>query len=213
MGFYDVGKRILDIVGSIFGIILFSPLLLLTAVWVKIVSPEGPVFADIPLRVGKNGKLFRMYKFRSMIPNAHEYLLKHPQLHKKYMEGNYKIESEKDPRLIKGAIFFRKSSIDEMPQFFNVLIGNMSMVGPRAYFDFEIKEQCMRYPESKPFMERLLQTKPGITGPWQVGGRSEIGWVERVRMDAEYTGRRSLLYDLLIILKTPLVVLKGKGAY
>lgn len=208
---YDFSKRILDIVGSIVGIILFSPIMLLTALWIKIVSFDGPIFADIPNRVGKNGKPFFMYKFRSMWPNAHEKMLADPVLSKLYYANNYKLDP--DPRLLPGAAFYRKASIDEMPQFFNVLKGEMSLVGPRAYFDHEVIEQVERYPEAKPYMEALLTTKPGITGPWQVGGRSAIGFLERVKIDAEYAKKRSLLYDMVIILKTPLAVLTSKGAY
>lgn len=213
MSIYDILKRLIDIIGSLVGIILFSPFLIGAAIWVKVVSPEGPVFADIPDRVGKNSKPFKLLKFRSMIPNAHEFLLKHPDLHKKYLENNYKISADEDPRFLPGAKFLRKSSIDEMPQFFNVLLGEMSLVGPRAYYFFEVEEQCNRYPEAREYMADVLSVKPGITGKWQVGGRSEVSFVNRVKMDAEYAKTRSILYDLLIILKTPFVVLTGKGAF
>lgn len=208
---YDFSKRILDIVGSIVGIILFSPIMLFTALWIKIVSPGGPVFADAPKRVGKNGKEFFMYKFRSMWPGAHEKMLADPVLSKKYRENNYKLDP--DPRLLPGAKVYRKTSIDEMPQFFNILKGEMSIVGPRAYLKAEVKEQLEKYPEANQYMDTLLTTKPGLTGPWQVGGRSQIGFLERVKIDAEYAKKRSILYDVLIILKTPLAVLTSKGAY
>jgi lipopolysaccharide/colanic/teichoic acid biosynthesis glycosyltransferase len=210
--FYEIGKRGLDILGGLVGIILFAPVMIATALYIKITSPGGPVLADIPLRVGKGGKLFRMYKFRSMFPNAHQYLLDHPELHKKYLANNYKLEAKEDPRLIKGAVFMRKTSIDELPQFFNVLFGQMSLVGPRAYYQFEVDEQRERYPESSGYLDKALTVKPGITGPWQVGGRSLINFTDRVKLDADYTDNKSLLYDVLIILKTPYVVLTGKGA-
>ncbi len=213
MNCYEFIKRAIDIVGSIFGIILFSPILIGMAIWVKLVSPEGPIFADIPDRVGKNKKPFRLLKFRSMIPNAHEVMLKHPELHKKYIENNYKIEAHEDPRLLPGAAFYRKVSFDELPQFFNVLKGEMSLVGPRAYYFFEIDEQTERYPETKKYIDVVMSIKPGVTGVWQTSGRSEIGFVDRVKLDATYARRRSILYDLLVILKTPLVVLSSKGAY
>ena len=126
--FYDIGKRIMDITGSLIGIILFSPLILFSAIWIKVVSPKGTIFADTPPRSGKNGKEFRMYKLRSMIPNAQKWLDDHPQWKKKYIDNSYKLDP--DPRLIKGAKFLRKSSIDEMPQVFNILKGEMSVVGP-----------------------------------------------------------------------------------
>ncbi len=211
--FYDAGKRLIDIVGGIVGIILFSPFLVGGALWVKIVSPEGPVFADIPDRVGKNKKPFKLYKFRSMIPNAHQFMLDHPELHQKYLSNNYKIEAKDDPRLLPGAKFIRKSSIDEMPQFFNVLKGEMSIVGPRAYYFFEIDEQSKRFPETDKYIDEVVAVKPGITGLWQVSGRSEVGFLDRVKLDAEYARKKSLLFDLLIILKTPYVVISGKGAF
>ena len=207
---YNVGKRTIDVIGAIAGIIIFSPIMLLTAVWIKLMSPEGPIFADIPNRVGKGAKDFRMFKFRSMIPKAQKWLDDNPKWLKKYRENNYKLDP--DPRLIKGAKFIRKTSIDEMPQVFNVLVGQMSLVGPRAYFPFELKEQGERYPKTKKHIKRVQTTKPGITGPWQVGGRSEIGFEKRIKMDADYADKRSLMYDLLIILKTPIAVLMQRGS-
>lgn len=207
--FYDTAKRLLDIVGAIVGLILFSPIMLLAALYIKLVSP-GPVFADIPERIGKDSKKFRMYKFRSMIPNAHAYLLQHPELYEEYKRNSYKLEN--DPRIIRGGTFFRRTSIDELPQFINVLRGDMSLVGPRAYFPFELRDQQIEFPQTRPYVEKLLTIKPGITGPWQVGGRSQINFVERAKMDAEYAKRRSILYDLCVILKTPLAVVQAKGA-
>jgi len=153
-----------------------------------------------------------MYKFRSMIPNAHKWLLEHPEWHEKYKANNYKISPDEDPRFIKGARFMRKYSIDELPQFLNVLLGDMSLVGPRAYYPFELREQREKYPEASQYIDEVFQIKPGITGVWQVSGRSSIGFLERIKMDADYAKKRSILYDLLIILKTPLAVLAAKGA-
>jgi len=205
-------KRIIDILGSLLGIVLFSPIMILTSIWIKIVSPNGPVLADIPNRVGKDKKPFRFYKFRSMYPNAHELLKKDAELYDKYVKNNYKLSTDEDPRLIKGGKFLRKSSIDETPQFFNVLKGEMSIVGPRAYYFDEIENQLKRFPEAKKYIDEVMKIKPGITGLWQVSGRSDIGFVDRVKLDAEYAKKMSLLYDLMIILKTPYVVLTGKGA-
>jgi lipopolysaccharide/colanic/teichoic acid biosynthesis glycosyltransferase len=207
--FYETAKRLLDVAGAIFGLIIFFPLMLVVAFYIKLVSP-GPVFADIPERVGKDSRKFRMYKFRSMIPNAHAYLLQHPKLYEEYKRNSYKLPN--DPRIIRGGKFIRRSSIDELPQLINVLRGEMSLVGPRAYFPFELRDQQQVFPESRPYVERLLKIKPGITGPWQVGGRSEINFVERAKIDAAYADRRSILYDLLILLKTPLAVIQAKGA-
>lgn len=207
--FYTFTKRLIDIAISVACIILFSPLMLLVAVYIKVVSP-GPILADIPDRLGHFGKPFRLYKFRSMIPNAHQYLVEHPNLYKEYVNNGYKLPN--DPRFIPGAIFLRKSSLDELPQFFNVLKGEMGIVGPRAYYAFELEDQQKKYPESRKHVEKLLTAKPGITGPWQVGGRSKISFPERAKLDADYAVRKSILYDFKIMLKTPLAVLQAKGA-
>ncbi len=206
---YQTQKRIVDLVGGFFGVLLFSPLLLFLAVYIFMVSP-GPVLADTPKRVGKNNRLFRMYKFRTMILNAHQYLLEHPDLYEEYKNNDYKLDN--DPRWIPGAQVIRKFSLDEFPQFFNVLKGEMSLVGPRAYYPFELKSQQEVYPEASPYIKKLLQSKPGLTGPWQVGGRSELNFVERVKLDATYADNQSIWYDLQIIFKTPLAVISGKGA-
>lgn len=203
-------KRIIDILGALVGILIFSPIMLLTSLFIFIVSP-GPVLAVTKPRMGKNGKYFNLLKFRSMIPDAQKWLESQPELFKKYKENNFKLDP--DPRLILGGKFIRKYSIDELPQFFNILIGDMSLVGPRAYFDFELVDQLKNYPETKDDIEKMKLSKPGLTGTWQVSGRSGIGFVERIKMDAEYSKRQSILYDLYIILKTPYVVIFGKGAY
>lgn len=146
-----------------------------------------------------------------MIPRAQEWLLKNPEFYKKYKENNYKIDARSDPRVIKGGVFLRQSSADELPQFINVLLGDMSIVGPRAYFPFEIKEQSEKFNVDKSLIDTLLTVKPGMTGVWQTSGRSEISFVDRIKMDAKYAKKKSLLYDLLIILKTPYVVVTKKG--
>ena len=209
---YKILKRIMDIVGALVGLVLFFPVFIAVSIWIKAVSPGGPVFADIPDRVGKDKKPFKFMKFRSMFPNAHDYLVKNQELYKKYVENNYKLNAEEDPRIIKGGIFLRKYSIDELPQFINVLKGEMSIVGPRAYYFFEIEDQAQKFPGTAELVDKAVSVKPGITGPWQVTGRSTIGFVERVKLDAKYAENRSILYDILIVLKTPYVVLTKKGA-
>ena len=211
MTYYIVIKRIIDIFGAIVGIAIFIPVKLVVALHIKRVSPEGPVFADMPKRSGRNGSTFKMYKFRSMHPGSHEKMLADPVLSKIYKDNGYKLEAEMDPRLIPGAVFLRKSSLDELPQFFNVLFGHMSIVGPRAYFPDELVEQSSKYEGTKEHIDILLTTKPGITGPWQVGGRNEIEFPDRVKMDAEYAKKQSILYDLMIIIKTPIAVFTGRG--
>lgn len=209
---FEVMKRSIDIIGSVFFLILFSPLFLITALIIKSTSP-GPVFADIPHRVGLGGKLFRLYKFRSMIVNAHNLMRTDPKfkkLYKVYKESSYKLHD--DPRITKVGKIIRRFSIDEMPQFYNVLRGEMSIVGPRAYYDDELEEQQKKYPHTKELVREVLKVKPGITGYWQVSGRSEVNFDKRIEMDAYYAKKRSVLFDILIILKTPWAMISGKGA-
>jgi exopolysaccharide production protein ExoY len=208
---YETLKRILDIIGSVCGIILFSPILIIIAIWIQLDS-KGPVFADTPMRVGKNGKLFKMYKFRSMVEGAYELLLKNPELLKKYKENSYKLSIDEDPRITKVGRFIRKSSIDELPQLINIVKGQMSLVGPRAYYPFELEEQQKKYPNTREFVKIILSAKPGLTGEWQVSGRSEINFDRRVEIDAIYVKRRSIWYDILIILKTIPAIISGRGA-
>lgn len=208
---YDFLKRVFDIVCSTLGMIVLSPLLLVVAIIIKLDS-RGPVFADTPMRVGMNGHLFKMYKFRSMVVGAYEILKKNQNLYKKYKQNSYKLDIGEDPRITKFGRFIRKSSFDEMPQLFNILKGEMSLVGPRAYYPFELEEQQKKYPKSKEFVKIILSAKPGLTGIWQVSGRSNINFDKRVGMDAEYVQRRSILYDIYLILKTIPVVLFGIGA-
>lgn len=207
--FYDWIKRMLDIVGGAFGLIIFSPILLTVACAIKIDS-VGPIMADTPMRVGRNGKLFKMFKFRSMVVGAQDLLDKNPELLKEYKKNSYKLHN--DPRVTRVGKFIRKFSIDEFPQFLNIIMGEMSMVGPRAYYPFELEEQQKKYPKSRDFVKVILSSKPGLTGVWQVSGRSEINFDKRVEMDAQYVQRRSVLYDVYLILKTIPAVLFGRGA-
>lgn len=205
---YDTIKRFLDIIISSFCLIFFSPLLILSAIAIKLDS-KGPIFYT-PERVGKYGKLFKMYKFRSMIENAEEILKTNKELLEEYKRNSYKLFN--DPRITKVGRILRKYSIDEMPQFWNVFKGEMSIVGPRAYLPNELEEQQEVYSHTKPFVQTILTVKPGITGYWQVSGRSEINFDKRIEMDAIYARKRSLLEDIKIILKTPYVMVTGRGA-
>lgn len=211
--FYDITKRIIDVISAAVLLVLFSPIMLLTAIAIKLDSP-GPVFADTPDRVGKDGKLFKFYKFRSMIPHAHDLLHNDPRLKKlleEYHKNNYKLKE--DPRITRVGAFIRRHSIDEFPQLINVLLGNMSLVGPRPYYEFEIKEQAEKYPDAKRLINIMHSVKPGITGEWQVTGRSEIDFDKRIELDAKYAQRKNIFYDILIMFKTPWAIINGKGAY
>ena len=148
-----------------------------------------------------------------MVQNAHTLLREDPhyaKLFNDYKKGSYKLKD--DPRITKVGRFIRKFSLDELPQFFNVLDGQMSIVGPRAYYPDELQDQQKKYPHTKDAVKVVLSVKPGITGFWQVSGRSEINFDKRIQMDANYAKRRSIAYDFWIIFKTPWAMISGKGA-
>ena len=205
-------KRLMDILLSVVLGLFFLPLGVILAVLIKLDS-AGPVFADTPERVGKNGRLFKMFKFRSMVINAHMMLRNDPKLknlYAKYKKNSYKLAE--DPRVTKLGKILRKHSLDEIPQLINVIFGDMSLVGPRAYYPDELSNQQKKYPETKKLVSKVLSIKPGITGFWQVSGRSAVNFDKRIAMDADYVERRSLGYDVKILLVTPWAMISGKGA-
>jgi lipopolysaccharide/colanic/teichoic acid biosynthesis glycosyltransferase len=205
-------KRWLDIALVLIISILFLPISLIAAIFIKLTS-DGPVLADVPNRIGKDQKPFKMYKFRSMILNAHQMLREDKnfaKLYEQYKSGSYKLK--RDPRITPVGRYIRKHSIDEIPQFLNVLKGEMSIVGPRAYYPDELEEQQKKYPETKKLVTKVLSVRPGITGLWQVSGRSDVNFDKRVAIDAQYVDNMSLWQDLKIILKTPWAMISGKGA-
>ena len=218
---YDTTKRIIDIIGASLALVIFSLIYLVISIAVKLDS-KGPVFY-IHERVTQKGQLFPIIKFRSMKleystgskyggEQAEKFLkevLNDPRRQEEWKKY-YKMSD--DPRITRVGKFLRKTSLDELPQFWNVLMGSMSLVGPRAYLANELLTQMEVYPDIKPDVKNLLTAKPGITGPWQIGGRSSIAFDERVAMDAEYAMRKSILYDLKILIKTPIAVILGRGA-
>ncbi|MBI4080808.1 MAG: sugar transferase [Candidatus Levybacteria bacterium] len=209
---YELTKRLLDVLASLFLLVIFFPIILFVAVSIKINSP-GPILADTPERVGRNGKPFKMFKFRSMVQNAHELLRENPEftkLYETYKKGSYKLKD--DPRITTIGRFIRKHSLDEVPQLVNILKGDMSLVGPRAYYPDELRDQQKKYPSTREPVKIVLSVRPGLTGHWQVSGRSEINFDKRIEMDAMYVRKRSLLYDLAIIARTPWAMISGKGA-
>ena len=202
----------IDIIGSSILGVFFLPICGLVAIAIKLDRP-GPIFADTPERVGQEGKPFKLYKFRSMVLNAHEKLRRDPRmakLYREYKRGSYKLRH--DPRVTRVGRFIRKHSLDEIPQLLNVLVGDMSLVGPRPYYPDELVEQQRKYPHTKDLVKVVLSAKPGITGYWQVSGRSEVNFDKRIKMDADYVRRKSLVLDLLILLKSPWAMISGKGA-
>lgn len=200
--FYFFVKRLIDIVGSFVGLILLLPLFLIIAYKIKKEDPEGPVFFSQD-RMGKNGKIFKMYKFRSMCVDAEEKLATLLQ-HNEVEGAMFKIKD--DPRVTKIGKFIRKTSIDELPQLLNVLKGEMSLVGPRPPLIREVSEY------SNYDLQRLF-IKPGCTGLWQVSGRNHVGFNEMVYLDLKYINESSIVNDLKIMLKTIAIVFKPNGAY
>lgn len=206
----------MDILGSIVAIIIFSPVMIATAIAIKLTS-EGPILVEPEnshlRRLGKNGKPFRLFKFRSMFVNADGVLKTDPKyknLYKIYKASSFKLH--KDPRVTKVGKFIRKYSIDETPQFLNVIKGEMSLVGPRPYHEDELIEQQQKYPGTEKYVKEMHKVKPGITGYWQVQGRSDVNFDKRIEMDAYYARKKSIWFDILILLKTPYAMISGKGA-
>ena len=203
---YRFIKRAVDIIGGIVGVILLIPITLIVGV-IRIIKKEndGPLFYE-QLRIGKNGKQFRMYKYRSMCLNADqtlkEYLEKNDEARKEYKK--YK-KLKCDPRITKVGKVLRATSLDEFPQLINVLKGEMSLVGPRPYLPREKNEIGEYY-------NTIIKVKPGITGPWQIRGRSNISFEDRVKMDFEYAKEPGLKQDFVILMKTFTKVIKKDGA-
>lgn len=199
---YLISKRLIDIVGASCGIILLSFLFIVIAILIKLEDPKGAVFFS-QKRVGLNGKEFNMYKFRSMVFNAEEKLA---ELLKYNEVSGAMFKMKDDPRITKVGKFIRKTSIDELPQLFNVLKGEMSLVGPRPPLPREVVDYTS-YDK-----QRLLVT-PGCTGLWQVSGRNSLGFEEMVELDLQYIQKRTLFFDIQIILKTVLVLFGSKDAF
>lgn len=197
---YQTQKRVLDIVVALGLIILFLPFWIIVPLLILFDS-GWPVFFT-HTRVGLGGKPIRLYKFRSMVKNADELLHQQDRnLLEQFKKGDWKLEN--DPRITRLGKVIRALTIDEFPQLLNVLQGEMSMVGPRAYVEAELKEQSIRYPETKTYIRDILSVKPGITGPWQVSGRNDVPFVKRAMMDAQYARHKNIWHDILILIKTP----------
>lgn len=198
-------KRLIDILGGIVGTIVLIPLTIGIAIANLICKDNGPIFYS-QYRIGKNGKLFKMYKYRSMVVGADEKL-------KKYLEENEEARKEykkykklkHDPRVTKVGEFIRKTSLDEFPQFINVLKGDMSLVGPRPYLERE-KEDMNGY------YKYITTCKPGLTGLWQISGRSDVDFATRIDLDMQYYYNHSLKGDIKILFKTAMKLVKREGA-
>ena len=198
-------KRIIDIIGGITGMILLVPMICGIYIARKINKEKGSMFF-VQERIGKDGKKFKLYKFRSMVIGAdralEEYLEKNPEAKEEYKK--YK-KLKNDPRITKTGEFLRKTSIDEFPQFINILKGEMSLVGPRPYLPREKEDMGESY-------NTIVKCKPGLTGLWQISGRSDTSFEERLELDIEYYKKRTLKEDLLILKQTIVNVIRRKGA-
>jgi len=201
-GFYlRIGKRLLDVVGASVGLILASPLLLLAAILIKLES-RGPVIYR-SIRIGRGARPFHFYKLRSMMDGAEQH--RHTLSHLNETDGPV-FKMAADPRVTRVGRLLRVSSLDEVPQLWNVLIGEMTLVGPRP----PIAEEVVQY---EPWQLRRLDVLPGITCLWQISGRSRIGFQEWMRLDLEYIKHRSFWLDLKILIRTIPAVLSREGAY
>ena len=198
-------KRVFDVVGALVALVLLAPVFLVVALAVFISDPGPILFRQV--RVGADGRLFRMVKFRSMRTDAEEILRADPDLHRRYLANSCKLDADEDPRLIRMGRWLRRSSLDELPQFLNVLKGDMSLVGPRPVLPQELVDH---YGTAR---SHYLATRPGLTGAWQVSGRSSIDYADRVELDRAYVDGWSFRSDVSILARTPVAVLLCRGAY
>ena len=197
-------KRIFDVTAAVIALILLSPLFIILMIAVKI-SDGGPVFF-LHERVGLNNKKFKIIKFRSMKENADEDLKRNAAEYEKFKNNGYKYKNGNDPRVTKLGHFLRRSSLDELPQFINILKGDMSLVGPRPVTEPEL----INY---KGNVDKFLSVRPGALGLWQSSGRSDVGYPKRAQLDLEYVDKLSPTYDIYIIFKNIISIFTRQGAY
>ena len=201
--FYLFIKRVLDFIGALVGLILLSPIMVIVAIAIKLEDPNGNIIFG-HMRVGKDGKMFPCLKFRSMFSNAEEMKKNFTEEQKREYAETFKLKD--DPRITKVGNFIRKTSLDELPQLFNILKGDMTIVGPRPI----VTDELDFYGEYEDYYKAV---KPGLTGLWQVSGRSDTTYDERVALDMEYVTTRYTFKDLYIIFMTAVKVLKREGSY
>lgn len=202
---YLFAKRVTDIVLSVIALILLSPVFLVIWLLDSFGDNKGPVFFK-QTRIGMHHRPFKIYKFRSMVVNADEILHQDPELYQKYVANNYKLEPEEDPRITRLGRILRKTSLDEIPQFINILKGEMSLIGPRPV----VKEEVKIYGDRA---DKFLSVKPGAMGLWQASGRSNIGYPERCDLELSYVDHASYWYDCRILFKNLISIFKSTGAY
>lgn len=212
---YKIVKRFFDIVSSIFLLIIFSPLLAVVSYLIYLEDKEY-IFVKNPRRIGFGGKEFFMFKFRTMIPNAYGELQDNPKyadLKKKWMNNGGKIKVNETNMVTKIGKILRRTDIDELPQLINVLKGDMSLVGPRPLYKYELEKHYEKYKKDRKLVKHIQEIRPGMTGIWQVSGRNNIQMHKRLKMEASYSMNLNIFTDIKILLKTPNVVLTRKGVY
>lgn len=198
---YEFFKRAFDLISSLIALIVFSPIFIIVAIAIRLDSDGDIVFGHT--RIGKNGKPIKIYKFRTMVKNSKEVFDNFTEEQKREYYTNFKLDD--DPRITKVGNFLRKTSLDELPQLFNIIKGDMSIVGPRPIVEKEIEKYGI-------YANKMFSVIPGLTGYWQANGRSDTTYDERVKMDMYYIDNRSFLMDMKIIFKTVLSVIKKEGA-
>lgn len=198
---YEICKRIFDIASSVIALIITSPFFIIVAIAIRLESKGKIIFGHT--RIGRNGVPFKVYKFRSMYENATEIFENFTEEQKKEYYENFKLDN--DPRITKVGNFIRKTSLDELPQLINIIKGDMSVVGPRPIVEKEIEKYG-------PYFKKVFSVKGGLTGYWQANGRSCTSYDERVQMDIYYVDNRNFWFDIKIIFKTVVSVVKKEGA-
>jgi exopolysaccharide production protein ExoY len=197
----DAAKRLLDIVVASFGLVVAAPIIAVLAALIRLESPGSPIFGH--RRIGHKGRPFNCLKLRTMRPDAEVCLRADPELYEEYRRNHFKIPEDRDPRVTTLGRLLRRTSLDELPQLWNILVGDMSLVGPRPV----VEEELDLYGHSKAL---FLSVRPGLTGAWAVNGRHEVGYPERCAVELDYVRRWNLLTDVQIALKTARVVVRPR---
>ncbi|MDF7636980.1 sugar transferase [Leuconostocaceae bacterium ESL0958] len=204
---YLLPKRLLDISVSLAALVILSPVFLIVALLIKMHKGTSHVFYA-QVRVGQYNRDFKIYKFQTMVDGADEMLKADQALYEKFVANGYKLPTKEDPRITKIGAFLRKTSLDELPQFWNTLIGNMSIIGPRPV----VRRELVEY-GSQERIDQLLSVKPGVFGLWQASGRSNIGYPERAEIELSYVQQANLGLDFKIMFQTIIAIFKGDGAF
>lgn len=203
---YIFSKRFVDISVSMFALIILAPLFLIITLFYTFGENKGPIFYR-QKRIGEQGKPFYIFKFRSMVVGAEQKLYDNPALYAKFVENGYKLPTAEDPRITKFGAFIRRTSIDELPQFLNILIGDMTVIGPRPVVETELKEY-----ETPERVAKFLSVRPGAMGLWQGSGRSDIQYPKRADIELEYVDHPNLWFDFIVLFKNFGAVFTARGA-